>query len=161
MSPCYFRIVLLFLVFSVSKFWAQEVVEQTKPLYPKKFTEKTGLYNFLWGEHYRNLYAIPLSVSEPEKTNLNYIPLIENFPYFTYYPEFVELYQKEHFEETYTERFVADAYTLVHPLAAIITDGLAKKIQLNTTDTKIVFADGKFKKLVNNSKKTISTQEVI
>lgn len=161
MSPYYFKIVLFFLVFLVGRVGAQEVVEKPLTLYPKKFTEKTGLYNFLWGEHYRSLYAIPLSVSEPEKTNLNYILLIEGFPYFTYYPEFVELYHKEHFEETYTERFIADAYTLVHPLATIITEDLAKKVQLNTTDTKIVFVDGKFQKKVDEAKNTISTQEVI
>lgn len=160
MSPYYFRTVLFFLVF-LGKVGAQEVVEESQTLYPKKFTEKTDFYNFLWGKHYRNLYAIPLLASEPEKKSLNYIPLIDEFPYFRYYPEFVELYHKEHFEETYTERFIADAYTLVHPLATVITNGLAKKVQLNTTEHKIVFTDGKFQKLVDDSKNTISTQQVV
>src|SRR5690554_2738391 len=168
MSSYFFRIILFITIFLFVGSFAvcsQEKKNENSStsLYPKKSTEKTSFYNLLWGKHYRELYALEINAAEvtTDKSSL-FFPVVEGYPYFQYSPEFKELYQKEKFEGTYTDRFVADAYTSVHPLAFVIADGLARNIGLNTEKTSLVYHNAILYRAIEPEEKNyFSTEEII
>ncbi len=152
----------MFFAFSAGKVSAQQLSEKDKSLYPKKDTEKSGFYNFLWGRHYRELYALDISAPEISDENpKKLIPVTEGFPYFRFFSEFEKLYKKEQFEETYTDKFVADAYTLIHPLSSVITDELSKNIGLNPESNQLFYQNGKLHKSVTTDNSLVTTDKVI
>ncbi|MDY0090828.1 MAG: hypothetical protein RBR78_10755 [Flavobacteriaceae bacterium] len=162
MKSCFFRIAVLFFAFSAGKISAQRPSEKSESLYPKKDTEKSGFYNFLWGKHYRELYALDISAPEiSDENSKKLIPVTEGYPYFRFFSEFEKLYKKEQFEETYTDKFVADAYTLIHPLSFVITDGLSKNIGLIPENNQLFYQSGKLYKSVKTDNSLITTDEVI
>lgn len=162
MKSYFFRIAVLFFAFSAGKALAQRPSEKSESLYPKKETEKSGFYNFLWGKHYRELYALDISAPEIyDENSKKLIPVIEGYPYFRFFSEFEKLYEKEQFEETYTDKFVADAYTLIHPLSFVITDGLSKNIGLIPENNQLFYRNGKLYKSIKEDNSLITTDEVI
>lgn len=153
---------VLFFAFLAGKVSAQQLSEKDKSLYPKKDTEKSGFYNLLWGRHYRELFALDISAPEISTENSKkLISVTEGFPYFRFFSEFEKLYKKEQFEETYTDKFVADAYTLIHPLSSVITDGLSKNIGLNPENSQLFYQNGKLHKSVTNDNSLVTTDKVI
>lgn len=162
MKPYFIKIIFFLLVFSVSKGLSQEAVEKTESIYPKRYTQKSGLYNFLWGKHYRDLYAVPITSFEMKPTlELNTIPFVEGFSYFKHFPEFRALYQKEEFEGTYSDRFIADAYTFIHPLSFVITNGLERTLELSSESNQLVYVEGKLHKTIPNTENHLLTDQVI
>ena len=162
MKSYFFRIAVLFFAFSAGKVSAQQPSEKPESLYPKKETEKTGFYNFLWGKHYRELYALDISAPEiSDENSKKLIPVTEGYPYFRFFPEFEKLYKKEQFEETYTDKFVADAYTLIHPLSFVITDGLSRNLGLNRENNRLFYRNGKLHKSINEDNSLLTTDEVL
>lgn len=162
MKSYFFRIAVLFFAFSAGKVSAQQPSEKPESLYPKKETEKTGFYNFLWGKHYRELYALDISAPEiSDENSKKLIPVTEGYPYFRFFPEFEKLYKKEQFEETYTDKFVADAYTLIHPLSFVITAGLSRNLGLNPENNRLFYRNGTFYKSINEDNSLITTDEVL
>ena len=162
MKSCFFRITMLFFVFLVGKISAQQQSEKSESLYPKKETEKSGFYNFLWGKHYRELYALDISAPEiSDKNSKKLIPITEGYPYFRFFSEFEKLYEKEQFKETYTDKFVADSYTIVHPFSFVITDGLSKNIGLNPENNQLFYQNSTLYKSVETDNTLFTTNEVI
>lgn len=162
-----FRIILFLIIcFFVgnSKVYSQEMSKDSlsESLYSETITTKSKFYNFLWGKHYRNLYAIPMKDYQinPSK-EIKYVPLTEDYPYFQHYDKFLELYQNNKFKETYADRFIADAYTLTHPLAFRITNHLASHIGENTKNKELVYFDGKFQILTYDKSNYLSTEQII
>lgn len=162
-----FRVGLFFIgCFFVGSFatYSQETDKNniSESLYPEKLTAKSGFYNFLWGKHYRNLFAIPIKEyqTNPSK-GVKYVPLTEDYPYFQYYDDFTELYQNNPFKETYAERFIADAYTLIHPLAFRITNHLEYHIGAESKGKELGYFDGKYQISDFDKSDYLSTEQVI
>lgn len=167
MKFSFFRIgltcICCFLVGSTTGYSQEATKESTsEALYSEKLTTKSGFYNFLWGKHYRNLFSIPIKeVQTSPLKGENYIPLVEDYPYFQHYDKFTKLYNNNQFKGTYAERFIADAYTLIHPLAFRITNHLAIQIGENTQEKQLRYFDGKYFVSDNDKRNYLSTEQVI
>lgn len=135
-----------------------------KSIYPRDQRTKSKIYNWLWGEHYRELYTIPVTV--PVMTlntfmgGLDFVQQAPNFhglllvnkqnQYVLLRPLggatsflgsdfFQEMYNKKDFKNTYMDEFIADAYTIINPYTFIVADHLAKASDLLSIDSKIYY----------------------
>lgn len=162
MKSYFFRIISVVFTFWVSVAQGQLLSKKSEALYPKEHIEKSNFYNFLWGEHYRELYALEILAPDfLDKNPRDLIPVTENYPYFQYFSEFEKLYEREKFEGTYSDRFIADAYTLIHPMAFVLTDGLARNIGLNPENIVFFYNNEKLHKAVNPDNDLLTTDEVL
>ncbi len=162
MSPYYFKMFLFLLALMASKGWSQEAVEKTQTIYPKKNTQKSWFYNFLWGKHYREIYATPITAFEKQPSwELTTTPITGGFEYFKHFPEFNALYQSEDFEGTYSDRFIADAYTLIHPLAFVINNGLNRNLGLGSSSNEFLYIQDELHRTIPDTKNHLSTAQVI
>src|SRR5690606_13588555 len=78
-----------------------------------------------------------------------------------HYDKFTKLYNNNQFKGTYAERFIADAYTLIHPLAFRITNHLAIQIGENSQEKQLRYFDGKYFVSDNDKRNYLSTEQVI
>lgn len=162
MRPYLIKILLCFFALIISKSWSQEIVEKTQTIYPIKETKKSGFYNFLWGKHYRKIYAKPITaIQKPSSLEIKTVPLGYGFQYFSHFDEFNTLYEKENFEGTYSNKVITDAYTLIHPLAFIITNGISKNLGLGLINQQLLYVNDKLHKTVPETGNHILTDQVI
>lgn len=135
-----------------------------KSIYPRDQRTKSKIYNWLWGEHYRELYTIPVNVPVMNFNTfmggLDFVQQAPNFhglllvnqqnQYVLLRPLggatsflgsdfFQEMYNKKDFKNTYMDEFIADAYTIINPYTFIVADHLAKASDLISIDSKIYY----------------------
>ena len=135
-----------------------------KSIYPPSATRKSDLYNRLWGEHYRTLYSVPVTVpSVTLQTLWGGLQVVEQAVYFqglllgnnqqqlfllkplggyTTFIEskfFQEVYNKKAFKNTYLDQFIGDAYTIINPYTFISADYLARSAGLSSNNSKIYY----------------------
>lgn len=135
-----------------------------KSIYADDQQRKSKIYNWLWGEHYRELYAIPVTVPVMTlNTFTGGLDLLRQAPNFhgllfvnkqnqylllrplggaTSFLEsdfFQEMYNKKDFKDTYIDEFIKDSYTMINPYTFLVADHLAKASGLISIDSKIYF----------------------
>lgn len=122
-------------------------------VYSPEDTTKTGFYNFLMGEHYRDYYALPIEVpvvvldtiygglvpdraggghqskslrlKGPDGKEYVMRGLRKSTSRFLQSVVFKDEYIGDSFEDTYVEEFLMDFYTTSHPYTPFILDDLA------------------------------------
>jgi len=136
----------------------------TKSIYPREMGQKSDFYNRLWGEHYRNLYCVPVRVPtltlnkfkggvdvfteannfrglvvEDKQQQLYLIRLLGGSTSFLESKFFQEIYNLQDFKDTYLDSFIGDAYTLINPYTFLAADYMAARISLNTSPSQIYY----------------------
>lgn len=134
-------------------------------VYPKEWTEKSGFYRFLWGEHYRAYYGLPIEAEVADLTVVNggLRPTIsgggnqslslrlqdksgtefvmrgvqKSASRFIQAEVFKDQYVEKSFEGTFAERFIYDFYTTSHPFTPFIIGDLASKVGVFHTNPKL------------------------
>lgn len=134
----------------------------TVSIYGGKFKKHGAFYNWMWGEHYRSLYSIPV---DAEKINLKIwsggLTLVEHVPNLhglllqnnqkQYYllkvlglpTSFVEssffrkVYNFDLYKNTYLGDFIKEAATIENPFGIVISDNLAQKLKLNANQIRL------------------------
>lgn len=139
----------------------------TTTIYTAKQTKAGNFYKWLWGEHYRKYYAMPIEAKNANLSTLNggYTPfregggnqsnslrLLANDG-----QEFVmrgvkksavrflntKAFQKKTFgdeiQNTFPERFLLDFYTTSHPFTPFSVNNLADKIDLYHSNPKLYY----------------------
>lgn len=140
---------------------------QISTLYPEKLTQRGGVYRWLWGNHYRKYYAMPIEAEVGDLSALNggVTPFREgggnqsNSLRLKAYDgqEFVmrgikksavrflnaQAFKKNTFgnelTNTFPERFLLDFYTTNHPFTGFAVNNMADKIGLYHTNPKLYF----------------------
>ncbi|MCW2119493.1 metallophosphoesterase [Flavobacterium sp. 7A] len=136
-------------------------------VYTQARTHKSGLYNFIFGKHYRPYYSIPI---ETKTVNLDTLygglwpkraggghqskslrlvdangkeyamrALKKSASRFLQSVAFKDQYVEEAFENTYAEDFLLDFYTSSHPYTSLAVGYLAKKIGVSHTNPKLFY----------------------
>lgn len=138
-----------------------------KAIYSEDYKKHRGLYNKMWGTHYRDLYYMPVTVRTESLDSLNgELTLVEQFPQLqalifndrNLQPYLVKpisgssgflesgffryVYKKEDYKDTYIGDFIKEAYTIVHPYMFLVTEDLADKVGLTSADSRIRFITG-------------------
>lgn len=135
-----------------------------KSIYPASVTDKSRFYNYLWGEHYRKIYSIPVSVPavtlqtlqgglkvveqaadfqglllENNRKQLYLLKPLGGYTTFLESSFFQEVYNKKAFKNTYLDQFIGDAYTIINPYTFITADYLAKSAGLYSNNSRIFY----------------------
>ncbi|MCD8193118.1 MAG: hypothetical protein LUD74_00915, partial [Tannerellaceae bacterium] len=133
-------------------------------VYPENMGKKSKIYNKLWGRHYRDLYCIPvrvpvapldsirggLVVLEQAKKfhgllltdpsgNMYLLRPIGGSTTFLESDFFQSMYNKNDFRGTYTDAFIADAYTIINPYTFHVADELARQVGLSANNSRIFY----------------------
>src|SRR5690606_5631782 len=153
---------------------AQEVDSlRIKQLSIQTDTARSGFYHFLWGKHYKKDFAEPISafnfsgqISENKtlfrRKQYRLEPLsVDSLSYFKKFSEFNELYQQEDFEGTFTQKMIADVYTMHYPFAFGVANQLAKNIQLSTFDLPYFYHENQLYKALPEEQHLISTDSLL
>lgn len=135
-----------------------------KAIYSQQLKKRGKFYDMLWGKHYRDLYYTPITVRSTslrssfgrvEETDLAndfyglYIKSSTGRSYllkpiggsssFLKSDFFREMYNKKDFEDTYLDKFIGDAYTIINPYGFLASDYMAKVVGLNTSDPSLYY----------------------
>ena len=135
-----------------------------KSIYPPSATRKSDLYNKLWGEHYRTLYSLLITVPAVTlqslwggvkvveqaadfqglllENNQQQLCLLKPLGGYTTFIEskfFQEVYNKKVFKNTYLDQFIGDAYTIINPYTFISADYLARSSGLSSNNSRIFY----------------------
>jgi len=135
-----------------------------KSIYPQTEHKRSNYYNFFWGEHYRDLYFMPITVQAARLHSIyGGLTFAGQFPRFhamflenksghqyllkpvggsTTFLEsdfFRKTYSKQEYKNTYLDKFVGDAYTITHPYAFLVANELANNIGVSSFDPKIYY----------------------
>jgi len=135
-----------------------------KSIYPDPKKKKSSFYNRLWGEHYRNLYYVPIRVPsttlnsfkngvniyeqannfhglvvEDKQNNLYLLKLLGGSTSFLESDFFREMYNRKDFKGTYLDSFIGDVYTIINPYTFVAADHLAENIGLKTNPSQIYY----------------------
>lgn len=135
-----------------------------KSIYPASAADKSKFYNYLWGEHYRKLYSIPITVPsvtlqtlwggvkvveqatdfkglllENRRQQLCLLKPLGGYTTFLESNFFQEVYDKKVFKNTYLDQFIGDAYTIINPYTFISADYLAKTAGLSSNNSRIFY----------------------
>lgn len=133
-------------------------------IYPASAANKSKFYNFLWGEHYRKLYSLPITVPsvtlqtlwggvkvvgqatdfrglllEDSRQQLYLLKPLGGYTTFLESNFFQEVYNKKVFKNTYLDQFIGDAYTIINPYTFISADYLAKSAGLSSNNSRIFY----------------------
>lgn len=136
-------------------------------VYTKEMTTKGTAYRFLWGNHYRKYYSMPiharqvsldtlygglkptiaggghqsLSLRLEDKKGREYVmrALKKSGTRFLQSVAFKDQYVGNGFRDTYTEDFIMDFYTTAHPYTPFVVSGLADAIGVNHTNPKLFY----------------------
>lgn len=136
-------------------------------IYDPKDTIKSGFYRFLWGNHYRKYYGIPIkakvatldqlyggvtpdrkggghqtnSLRVIDKNENEYVlrGLKKSATRFFQAAVFKDHYIEEELQDTYVESFLMDFYTTANPFTPFIIDDLEKSINLYHTNPKLYY----------------------
>lgn len=135
-----------------------------KSIYPPEIKSRSHLYNWLWGEHYRKLYSIPIAVQTATlDTIFGGLKVMEQAADFqglflqnsqqkgfllkplgglTSFMEsafFREVYHKQEFSNTYLGKFIGDAYTIINPYTFVSANFMAQQSGLIASDSYIYY----------------------
>lgn len=136
-------------------------------IYEDELTRKSWFYRFLFGEHYRNYYSMPVeaptlnldtylsgltplrkggghqtnSVRLVDSDGKQYVmrALRKSATRFIQGVMYQELYVEKEFENTFTERFILDFYTSANPYYPFIIGELADPIGVYHTNPKLFY----------------------
>lgn len=137
-------------------------------IYTAKMTTKGAAYRFLWGNHYRRYYSMPirakaisldtiygglkptiaggghqsLSLRLEDKNGKEYVmrALRKSATRFIQSVEVFKSYSVEKdFRDTYVENFIMDFYTTAHPYTPFVVGKLADKIGVNHTNPMLYY----------------------
>jgi len=136
-------------------------------VYSTKMTTKGRAYRFLWGNHYRQYYSMPIrarvatldtlyggiksaieddgdhyrSLLLTDKTGDEYTmrAVKKNATRFLQTVAFKDQAVEKDFRDTYTEDFIMDFYTTAHPYTPLVIGKLADKIGVNHTNPVLYF----------------------
>lgn len=136
----------------------------SKSIYPPTLKNKSNLYNFLWGTHYRHLYIMPITTQAVTLNTLSGgMQVIGKVPDFhalllknkqeqlymlkplggsTSFIEskfFQEIYNPNEFKNTYLDEFIGDAYTIINPYTFISADYMARQSGLSSSNSHIYY----------------------
>jgi hypothetical protein len=131
-------------------------------IYSKKQTQKNGFYKFLFGQHYRAYYSLPIEVQNTtidtlfgglkpkraggghqsrslqlvDKDGKEYVmrAMEKSATRFLQSVAFKDQYIENDFENTYAEDFLFDFYTTSHPYTPFAVGNLAEKIGVAHTN---------------------------
>ncbi|UYW02506.1 metallophosphoesterase [Flavobacterium agricola] len=148
----------------------EEDIEATTlaSIYSERETTKSDFYRFLWGDHYRHLYSIPIEYPNlnmfnskygrliptltgrgNQITNLHLVneegqefvlsPLKKNASKFLQKDVIKDKNIEKRLIGTYAESFVNDFYTTAHPFAPTILNHFANAIGIYSTNPVIYF----------------------
>lgn len=134
-------------------------------VYPREWTEKSGIYRFLWGEHYRKQYGLPIEVEvadlgvvhggltptisgggnqslslrlqDASGTEFVMRGIRKSATRFVQSAVFKDQYVEKSFEGTFAERFIYDFYTTSHPFTPFIIGDLSSKVDLFHTNPRL------------------------
>lgn len=134
-----------------------------KSIYPP-VKDKSAVYNWLWGKHYRDLYAMPIVVQSTTLDNLaggvkvvrqaadfqglilenkqRQMYLLKPLGGVTSFMEsefFQEVYNEKDFKGTYLNEFIGDAYTIINPYTFMPADYMAARSGLSSNNSRIYF----------------------
>lgn len=138
---------------------------QTASVYDESLLHKNGVYNFIWGKHYRDLYGVRIEAPTVSLDTLygGLKPVIaggghqslslrlqdaSGRPYVmrglkksaTRFLEKVAFKDKTlDFRDTYIEDFLLDFYTTSHPYAPFATGSLAESLEISHTNPKLFY----------------------
>lgn len=158
-------VVILFIAFAfVGKLRAIVPDTVRTSIYPQNLKNKSNLYNFLWGIHYRTLYSTPIIANVATMSSLSDgMHVLGQAPEFhglilqdrqqrlfmikplggsTSFLEskfFREMYNSRDFKGSYLDEFIGDAYTIINPYTFLATDYMAKAAGLNFNNTRIYY----------------------
>ncbi|PKP15640.1 MAG: metallophosphoesterase, partial [Bacteroidetes bacterium HGW-Bacteroidetes-23] len=135
-------------------------------IYSTESTQKSKFYKFLWGQHYREYYGLPIeaksvkldtlfggvkptisgggnqseSLRLEDKNGKDYVmrALKKNAPRFLQ-SIFRDQNAVAGFQDTYAEEFIYDFYTSGHPFTPFIIGNLADKIGIYHSNPKLYF----------------------
>lgn len=135
-----------------------------KPVYFSESTERSDIYNSIWGKHYRDLYFVPVTVPSVTLSILfggvDYVKPADEFhgiyikdkqdkiyllkplggaSSFLQSDFFQDMYNKADFKDTYLDKFIGDAYTIINPYTFLVSDYLAKAADLNTNNPHLFY----------------------
>lgn len=136
----------------------------SKSIYEKGTVNHSNFYNKLWGEHYRDLYAKPVTVRTVSFSSLlndlelnTYIPKLKGTLFndsagnlylfrpldasasFVESNFFMSVYEPEKYINTYVGDFIKDAYTVQNPYMFLVSSHLAKTSGLTSGEPHIFF----------------------
>lgn len=135
-----------------------------KSIYPQNSHERSGMYDFIIGKHYRKLYSTPITVKstdlyglyggltfvaqvprlhalflEAKDAHLYMVRPLGGATTFMESDFFKNTYSKQEFKGTYLDKFIGDAYTITHPYAFMVADKLAEKVGVSSFESKIYY----------------------
>ena len=135
--------------------------------YEKEATEKSGRYEWFWGDHYRYIYGTKIKVpvatldtlmggmtierkggghqtrslrlNDPNKKNYALRAVNKSAVQFLQSVAFTDTYIQDDFRETLTEDVIRDFYTSSHPYAAFVIGDLSDAIGLYHTNPQLFY----------------------
>lgn len=135
-----------------------------KSIYPLSTKNKSKLYNWMWGTHYRNLYTLPITAQAVTLNSFSGgVEVVDQMADFhglllenkqqqqfmlkplggsTSFIEsdfFREIYNEKEFKGTYLNEFIGDAYTIINPFTFISADYMARQSGLSSNNSRIYY----------------------
>lgn len=136
-------------------------------IYTKKMTTKGGAYRFLWGNHYRKYYSMPIrsktvsldtlygglkptiaggghqskSLRLEDKNGREFVmrALHKSATRFLQAVAFKDQAVEKDFRDTYAENFILDFYTTAHPYTPFVVGKLADNLGINHTNPVLYY----------------------
>ena len=136
-------------------------------IYSKDDTDKSSVYKFFWGNHYRKYFSKPIeapivlldtlfgglvpvkkgggnqsnSIRLEDKDGKQYVmrALKKSATRFLQSVAFQEDHVTEKFDDTYTEDLLLDFYTSAHPYTPFVVDDLSKPLGIYHTNPKLYY----------------------
>ncbi|MFH6934683.1 metallophosphoesterase [Flavobacterium sp. FlaQc-30] len=152
--------------------WAADIPNNFPPkittsIYPPKMTEKSIFHKFLFGQHYRKYYSMPIEVktatvdtlmgglkpireggghqsvslrmSDPKGREYVMRAMKKSATAFLQSVAFKDQYVVNDFADTYAENFLLDFYTTSHPYTSFAVGHLSDKIGLSHTNPVLYY----------------------
>lgn len=139
----------------------------TSTVYPKNLTEKRKFYRWLWGDHYRKYYGIPIEAKTANISELDggYIPFREgggnqsnslrlkakdgrefvmrgikkSAVRFLNNMAFKKSTFGDELYDTFPDKFLLDFYTTSHPFTPFIVGNLADKLDISHSNPRLFY----------------------
>ncbi|SHH03570.1 Calcineurin-like phosphoesterase [Flavobacterium micromati] len=153
--------------FSTTLFPKSFPVKTVSSVYDLKQTQKSKFYKFLFGEHYRNYYSLPITARTAtidtlfggltpkvsgrdyqanalqlfDKDGKQYImrAVKQNTTRYLGSVIFQNQLKQDEFDGTYAESLLSDFYTTAHPYTSLSIGNLANKINVSHTNPSLLY----------------------
>ncbi|WP_353119731.1 metallophosphoesterase [Myroides odoratus] len=150
-----------------TSFGAPTMEAKVTSVYPERWTNKSGFYRFLWGDHYRSTYGQPilapignldslkgglkplisgggnqsLSLRLEDKNGTQYVMrgVRKSVSRFLQTAVFRDNYVMDSFDDTWAEGFIYDFYTTAHPYTPFIIGDLSSKVGIYHTNPELYY----------------------